>query len=334
MVNQGHATIFDVAELAEVSIATVSRVMNSPNLVRPATRIKVLSAINELSYVPRGRSGSNTRKRSGRVGILTPSFTNSPAVQIIAGITQALAGTAVDVVIYPVVLRESVDDFLEKLLLNDRLRGVIIVMMPVTGRLTFLLQANEIQAVLIGNHHPSISGVEIDNALGGRMAAEYLLKKGHRRIAVAYPAKMDEFSSHRERQRQEAFIKTLAEHDIPITKEYICPIQKDIDDAREKITSLLDLQATPTALFATSDHLALQILNTIRDCGFQTPGDVAVIGFGDIDASTHVGLTTISQSLYQSGRMAVDLLLRRLEEPSRPVQNINLQLKVVERETA
>ena len=89
----------------------------------------------------------------------------------------------------------------------------------------------------------------------------------------------------------------------------------------------------PTAIFAATDDLAIRVLRFAREQGIKIPNDLAILGFDDIDMAEHIGLTTIKQSLDAAGKMAVELLLGHLANPSRPLQHVKLQLKVIERQT-
>jgi LacI family transcriptional regulator len=105
-------------------------------------------------------------------------------------------------------------------------------------------------------------------------------------------------------------------------------------DIRKEFQHLIQLPQSPTAIFAATDDLAIRILRAAHESGVTVPQDMAIIGFDDIDMAEQIGLTTISQSLDESGRMAVELLLARLNDPTRSVQSNKLILRIVERETA
>ena len=96
---------------------------------------------------------------------------------------------------------------------------------------------------------------------------------------------------------------------------------------------LIDNATRPTAIFAATDLQAMGVLKASREMGLKVPDDVAVIGFDDLDMANYVDLTTIRQPLDESGRLAVEILLNRIEDPNRPVQHVRLPLKIVERKT-
>ena len=106
-----------------------------------------------------------------------------------------------------------------------------------------------------------------------------------------------------------------------------------MESARQQAHALFDLPAPPTAIFAPSDTQAMGVLKAARERGLRVPGDLAVIGFDDVEFADYIGLTTVRQPLEESGRVAVDLLLARLADRSRPV-SVYLPLTLVQRETA
>ena len=107
-----------------------------------------------------------------------------------------------------------------------------------------------------------------------------------------------------------------------------------MEQAHQQAHRLLDLAEPPTAIFAPSDTQAMGVLKAARERGLSVPRDLAVIGFDDVEMADYIGLTTIRQQLEESGRVAVELLLARLADRSRPVQHVKLPLTLVERETA
>ncbi|MCB0111922.1 MAG: substrate-binding domain-containing protein, partial [Caldilineaceae bacterium] len=110
--------------------------------------------------------------------------------------------------------------------------------------------------------------------------------------------------------------------------------ENDMAAAYEQGKKLLALDERPTAIFATSDLLAIGILKAVRELDLRVPDDVAVLGFDDLDMADYLGLSTIGQALDESGRVAVELLLGRLAEPDRAVQHVRFPLKVISRATA
>lgn len=329
-----NVTIYDVAEQAKVSIATVSRVLNTPHRVNEQTRHRVLETIDRLGYVPKAEATARARRLDRRIGVLAPFFTYPSFVQRLRGIVDALAGTASELVIYNVDSAQRLAGYLASLPILRRLDGLILMSVLVDQDAVMRLHSHGLPTVMIETSHPSLSGVEIDNQGGGELAAEYLLSQGHRRIGfVGGDIEIPHCTLRTSELRLSGLRSGLSAGCAALPDAYVRMGQYDLESAREQAHALLDLPEPPSAVFAANDTLALGVSRAIRDRGLQVPGDVAVIGFDNLDMAEFVGLTTIDQSLTESGRVAVELLQARLADPTRAIQHVRLPLRVVERET-
>ena len=169
---------------------------------------------------------------------------------------------------------------------------------------------------------------------GGRLAAEYLLRKGYRRMAFIGEAGEPPYSLHPSTYRLTGFQKILYEAGVPLNEEYIGLNPLDMDTVKDQTLRFLDLPEPPQAIFACSDIQAVGVLKAARERGLRIPEDLAVLGFDNIDLADYMELSTIDQALEESGRTSVELLVARLADPERPQQSIKLQLNVMERSTA
>jgi LacI family transcriptional regulator len=129
------------------------------------------------------------------------------------------------------------------------------------------------------------------------------------------------------------FRKGLQEARLHLDDENILLVPYDVESTRVKAREFLSSPQRPTGIFAATDLQAIGILRAARDLGLRVPQDLAILGFDDLDLAEYVGLTTINQHLDESGRVAAELLLARLVDPTRPIQHIQLPLTIVERET-
>jgi DNA-binding LacI/PurR family transcriptional regulator len=327
------ATIYDVAEQAGVSISTVSRVLNSPERVNAETRTRVLAAIDRLAFVPRAEASARARKGTRRIGVLAPFITYPSFVQRFRGVA-ALAGSAYEMVIYNVDSASRRDGYLATLPLTRRLDGLIVMALPFSDEMARRLKTNGLETVLVEWSDPLFSSVEIDDRAGGQMVARYLLERGHECFGFVGDAEVPDYAIHTSERRMEGYCEGLREAGIELAQEYIALGPHGLEQARQLTHRLLSLPTPPTALFAPSDTQALGVIKAAHERGVSVPGDLAVVGFDDVEIADYVGLTTVRQPLEESGRIAVELLLARLTDPSRPVQRVSLPLTLVERETA
>jgi DNA-binding LacI/PurR family transcriptional regulator len=330
----GDPTVYDVASKAGVSIATVSRVMNAPDKVRGDTRQRVLNAIDELQYVPKAEAFARARKMVGRIGVLTPFFTHSSFIQRMRGIAATLRNIPLELVIYPVDSNQRLEEYLDQIPIARRLDGLIIISLPITEKDAERLISAKLETVLIEFEHSSFSSIQIDDHTGGKIAADYLIAKGHQKCAFIGSGELPEYSMHPEDRRLAGFQEVIKSRGFDIPEEMIRFPVMSYQDIRQEFQNLMESPLPPTAIFAATDDLAIRILRAAHEFAVTVPQELGIIGFDDIDMAEQIGLTTVSQSLDESGRMAVEMLLARLDDPDRSVQSNKLLLKVIERETA
>ncbi len=326
-------TIYDVAELSGVSIATVSRVLNSPERVSDASRRKVMAAIDQLNFVPKAEARARGLQSSGRIGVITPFFTSPSFTDRLRGVAAALANSRYELVVYTVDSMDRLNGYLATLPLTGNLDGLIIISLPVDNEAAQRLISNKIETVLIEYTHPSFSAISVDDHAGGRLAAKHLIEMGHRHCAFVYFGDIPDYSIHPEIERLEGFREALAENGIALPNEYVKYVPVSRKGIREKLRALFDQAEAPTGIFAPSDDLAIRVMHRARELGLHTPRDIAVIGFDGINIAEHIDLTTISQMLTDSGQTAVELLLARLLDPGRPIQQIQLPVHLEVRGT-
>jgi LacI family transcriptional regulator len=328
------ATVYEVANEAEVSIATVSRVLNSPDKVKEATRTRVLAAIDRLGYVPKAEAAARARKSSGRIGVLAPFFTLPSFVQRLRGVADALAGSSYELVIYNVDSSDRRDTYLANLSVTRRLDGLIVMALPFSDLMAQRLVEHGLKTVLLEFSRDPFSSIRIDDQLGGRIAAEYLLSCGHRRCAFVGDSDVPDYAIHTSDWRLAGYRQALAQAGSPLPDDCITLTPHSRENARMAAHKLLDLPHPPTAVFAASDNQAMGVLRAARERGLSVPRELAVIGFDDLEIAEYIGLTTIRQPLVESGRVAVELLLSGLADPQRPPQRVRLPLRLICRETA
>jgi DNA-binding LacI/PurR family transcriptional regulator len=326
-------TIYDVAKRAGVSITTVSRILNTPDKVNSETREKVLVAIDALGFVPKAEARARALQHIGRIGVISPFFTAPSFIQRLRGVAAALSTKNYELVIYTVDSNDHLQGYMSSLPLTGNLDGLIILSLPVDDSQVCRLINHGLPTVLIEYPHPKLNCVEIDDVEGGYMATTYLLGKGHRRIAFLGDTDLPEYSIHPVSLRLSGFRRALKEARIKLPDTFVRLAPYSQEQTRKVAKELLNLPEPPTAIFAATDFQALGVLKAARQLGFKVPDQLAVIGFDDLDIAEYVDLTTISQHLDESGRLAVELLLSHIESPSRPPRHVKLPLTLIERQT-
>jgi DNA-binding LacI/PurR family transcriptional regulator len=326
--------IYDVAERANVSIATVSRVLNAPHKVSPATRERVLLAIDELKFVPKAEAVARSRKATGRIAVVAPFFTFPSFTERLRGVATALTAAPYELTIYVVDSAARRDAYLASLAVTGRVDGLILLALPFGEAMASRLLSYKVETVLVEFVRAPFSSVEIDDVAGGRLVGQYLLDQGYRRCAFIGDREVPDYAIHISDRRLEGYRQALNEAGAPLPDAYVALAAHGLEPARRLAHQLLDLPEPPAAIFAASDTQAMGALKAARDRGVRVPDQVAIIGFDDLDMAEYIGLTTVRQQLQESGRVAVELLLARLADPTRARQRVQLPLEIVRRETA
>lgn len=326
-------TIYDVARNAGVSISTVSRVLNAPELVNETTRVNVLAAIDALGFVPKAEARARALPSSGRVGVITPYFTSPSFVQRLRGVASKLTAANYELVIYTVDTIERLNSYLETLPLRHNLEGLILISVCIDESIKERLIRHHLEPVLIEYPIREFNSVAVDDREGGRMAARALVKKGHTRLAFINEKDFPRYGFNPISSRLAGFRETLIEMNIPFLDDQIWATSHDVEATRLFALEQLKRPNCPTAIFASTDLRAIGVLKAARQLGLKVPEDLAILGFDDLDIAEYLSLSTIRQPLDESGRIAAELLFSQRLNPSRPVQHIQLPLTIVERET-
>jgi LacI family transcriptional regulator len=327
-------TIYDVAKLAGVSISTISRVLNSPDKVNSETHKRVMNAIDRLGFVPRAEARAHAMQNTNRIGVLTPFFTAPSFVQRFRGVASALSKANYELVIYPVDSIDHLQGYISSIPLMRNIDGLIIMSLALGDQDAQRLSNNGMETVLIEYSHPKLNSIVIDDEHGGQLAAEHLIAKGHKTFAFLGDIEPPEkYAIHPVKSRLTGFKQALQDAGLSLSTSLTRPASYNQEDSRQAARELLGLLSPPSAIFVGSDIQALSVLQAARQMKIKVPEDLAVIGFDDIDVAEHVDLTTVRQHLDESGRLAAEILLARINEPNRPLQHINLPLNLIERLT-
>src|SRR3954451_8977514 len=324
------ARIADVAALAGVGVATVSRVLNGHGGVRPATRDRVLDAIRTLNYRPSSVARNLSLQRTMVIGALLPWFTNPSAVQRVRGIVDGLSGSAYDLMVFDIESEDRQRRAFELFDRGDRADGLLVVStLPPEAEVDRLRGAG-VPCVLIDAVHSCFPSIAVDDVAGGEIATRHLLELGHRRVAlIGDPPPEFRFDWSRDRTR--GYQRALAAAGIEVRDEYVREGTRLPQVARAIAAELLSLPERPTAVFAASDTQAIGVRGAPRALGIDVPVDLSVIGFDDIEDAAYVGLTTVRQPLVESGRrgakVPLDVLARRAVEPLRELLPLDLVVR-------
>jgi LacI family transcriptional regulator len=333
MSGRNRSTIYNVAAQAGVSISTVSRFLNMPHKVNAQTARRIQSSMNQLDYVPHGHVGSRVHRNLRRIGVLSPFFTAPSFVQRMQGMSEVFRKAECEMVVCAVDSPEQLSVYLRSVSFLRRFDGLIVISMRIAEEDARRLVGLGLHAVVIESPNPLFSCVDADNMLGGRLAAQCFLGKGYLPCAFIGEQPPPPYSFQPSATRLEGFRQTLEAAGQVLSPGFVRMGKLSVDDASRMAGELLDLPTPPRAIFAMSDLMAIGVLKAARMRGIAVPRALAVLGFDDIEAADYMGLSTVSQSLLESGRVAARLLIDHIQDVERPLQRVHLEVRLIERET-
>lgn len=321
----GPLTLAQLAAAAGVSVPTVSKVINQRTDVAPATRARVERVIAEHGYIL-NRAGRSLRKgRSGEIDFVVQSLNSDYAAQILRGVEDALSSTEVRAVLASTHDHQQRERQWLQRLSEGSTDGAIVVPSDVNMISVQTLRSRHIPFVVVdptGELGPGDLSVSAGNWAGGKIAVEYLISLGHRRIAALlgpalFPSTQDRLSGYR---------SALSEAGIPLDPILIRHTDWWMDAARQEMQDLLSLPVPPTAVLVGSDLQSLGVYRALYDRDLRVPGDVSVVGFDDMPYAAWVtpALTTVRQPLVEMGRVATKMLLRVIA--GEPVDAVRVEL--------
>lgn len=336
MTTKKPVTIRDVARHAGVSVATASRALNANQVVNPQTRARILAVMDELGFTPNPAARRLSLGRTLTVGVVVSFLTRPQAAERLRGVDAVLADSEFDLVIYNVESVAKRDHYLATLADSQRTDGLLVMSLPPPPEAVPVLTGAPVPVVFIDVHTPSVAElprVVGDDVTGGALAARHLLDIGHRSIAFIGDAIEDPFGFTSSRDRQNGLVGELARAGIGIADSWIGHGAHGRYEARDLARRMLTSTPRPTAIFAASDTQAMGVIAAARDLGLRVPDDLSVIGYDDIEAADYVGLTTVSQQLFESGRRGAELLLAEIGLRSEETPETKLHPQLVVRAT-
>ncbi|MFD2046355.1 catabolite control protein A [Ornithinibacillus salinisoli] len=324
-------TIYDVAREANVSMATVSRVVNGNPNVKPTTRKKVLATIERLGYRPNAVARGLASKKTTTVGAIIPDISSIFFAELARGIEDIATMYKYNIILSNSDQNKDKELQLINTMLEKQVDGIIFMGGNISDEHVAQFSTASVPVVLAATYDESdsIPSVNIDYEEAAYEATKYLIEKGNH-----HPA----FISGQEdtiinQLKYQGYLKALKESSIDINEDYIIHGDYSYDSGMESAEVLLKLDEKPSAIFVASDEMALGVIHGAQDMGYQVPEDLEVFGFDNTRLATMVRptLSTIVQPMYDIGAVAMRLLTKFMNKEEVDEQKVVLPHRIVER---
>ncbi len=324
-----------IAELAKVSIATVSRVINNKPGVRDDVRKKIEKIIAQTGYRPNPMAQGLVHRKSNVIGLMVPRFVGYYSRRVEAVLKVCHEND------YGVMMTSTMahyEDELDNLNLmyEKRVEGIIIFADHCTGEFQAAISeiGSKIPIVMVDQviDQLNIPSILQDNYSGAQQAVRHLIDYGHRAIAcITAPS-----SDVQGKKRYRAYRDVLEDEGIPLEPAYVREGSYSIDSGYEEMAGILEkARERPTAVFACNDNMAIGAIHCLIQRDLKVPRDISVVGFDDIEFAAHFNppLTTVRQDHEAAGTQAAELLLELIKHKTVPVKKIVLNQELVVRES-
>ena len=308
---QPRSKIRDVARLAGVSVASVSRVLNDTDAVADSTRLKVLKAVEHLDFRIDLRARALSRQKSETLGIVVADVSNPFTAQVLKAIDFVTRENGYDLLLSDSgenVERERAN--LEAML-AQRIEGIIYLPVTLSGKSLHRLIAEDVPVVCLDRYVEDVAtdAVVVDNERAGEMAAGILIDAGHERVGVIVAGETTVG-----RDRYAGFERELRRRGVPLDPARVRVGDLSLESGRAHTLSLCAEASGATALFVQNHPMALGALLALRDLGLRVPEDVSLVSFDDPSWAQLLepALTTIAQPTYALGSAAAEMLIDRV----------------------
>ncbi len=334
-------TIADVAKRAGVAPMTVSRAINGSGYVAEETRNRVMRAIEESNYRPNRIASSLRSQKTNLVGVLLSDIADPFSAELTGVLEEMLAPGGYSFVISTTHGTEERAQAALGAFDDHRVDGVLIAADQTKAGSEALAVFAErgLPIVLVGRGWPEIKTadrVTADEFAGAFEATRHLLKLGHKRIAFLGASVGDRLP--RDFPRYRGYLSAMKESGWKVPAEYSnpdLPASPNQSDGYQGLVRLMTLEKQPTALFAQNDYIAIGALRAAYDLGMRVPGDLAVVGFGNVPISAYTTppLTTVDPAMTEQARQAADFLLERLGGQSLESREVLMDCRLVLRDS-
>jgi len=328
-------TIKDVAKLANVSISTVSRVINGSKPVSPEIAQRVTEIIKETGYIPNPVARSLVMKKSRLIGAIVPDIATFYVGEILNAMEEIAKTYEYDILLfnsYGDVEREI--EMIEKMV-SKQVEGIVLMSHFPDERHFKILQDHHMPSVLINRKAESTDtlSVVIDHRNATKDATNHLLDLGHKDIAlIRCDASEETFGNDQFLGYKEALLK----HNIAYNPELVLEGDFKAETAYKVVMQLLENSPIPSGIVATTDDMAIGVINAVIDSGYSVPQDISVVAFQNtrIASLFRPKLTTIAQPVYDMGAIALRLLIKKIQGTDTSLEPVVVNYDFIQRNSS
>ena len=310
-----NVTIYDVAREANVSMATVSRVVNGNPNVKPSTRKKVQEVIERLGYRPNAVARGLASKKTTTVGVIIPDISSTIYAELARGIEDIATMYKYNIILSNSDQNKDKEFHLLNTMLAKQVDGIVFMSGNITKEHVAEFEKSPVPIVLAGSITDSekIPSVNIDNEKATYDAVSLFIEKGHTKIAMVVGPLHEPINKEK---RLKGYKKALEEAGLEFKEEYVVEGDYTYESGLEAVEKLLELEDRPTAVYVGSDEMAVGVIQGAKDHGFHIPDDFEVISSDNTKLAMMIRpqLTTVVQPLYDIGAVAMRLLTKLMNK--------------------
>lgn len=330
----GKPDIVAVAKAAGVSISTVSRSFNHPDLLKPATRKKINRAVQRLGYIRNRAAQVMHGRRSGTIGLVVPTIDNAIFAELIQSFSDGLDQHDFTMLIASHGFDLDREYKMLRKLMEHRVDGLALIGLEHSEATYQLIEQQRIPTIAIWNYSDDarLPCVGVQNSVAGRLAASHLLDLGHREIGLVFP---DPAGNDRARDRLQGALLELHRKKIEVPQEWRLQAPYSIADSKHASLSLLGQSSRPSAILCGNDVIAQGVLYAAKHHGIAVPGELSIMGIGDFKGSGEIepSLSTIRIPAKRIGALAAKQIVDTVTGECAGTTATSYELSVIIRES-
>ena len=319
---EGHGlaqvSITDIARIAGVSIATVSRCLNDPDRVKEKTRDRVQAAILETGYSPNTLAQSFRRGKTDVIMVVLPSVGDPFFTEVMKGVRQVAGESGYSILINETQFNTMTADEIGAMLVSRQVDGIVLLatMSPFGSRVLSAKSQRALPIVIgcevVSPELAEYPSVHIDNGAAALEATQFLIGSGHRKIGFIKGSE----ESLLTRDREQGFRTAMEHGGLELSENWVVEGKLTIEGARLATRSLLALPDRPSAIFCANDEMAMGCYHEVRSAGLRIPQDISIVGFDDVRyaAVMNPPLTTVQQPAEEIGRRVMYRLFQEIDQ--------------------